>query len=123
MHQEGRTLGQQFKDCIRACMACAQICNECGDDMVGMKQSSELMARCIRLCRECADICLLAASWMSRVSPLSDRVCRLCAEICDLCAEACEQHAPHHELCGPCARECRRCADACRQMLVGTRAA
>jgi hypothetical protein len=66
---------------------------------------------------------LLAASWMSRVSRLSHRVCRCCAETRDLCNEACEQHAPHHELCGPGGRECRRCAETCREMLVGTKLA
>jgi uncharacterized protein DUF326 len=128
MHDNGRTLTQELKDCIAACLACAQICNECADDMIGMEghptgSQGDLMTRCIRLCRECADVCFLAAAWMSRLSPLSERLCRLCAEVCDLCAEACEQHAPQHELCGRCARECRRCADACRRMTARSKAA
>jgi len=127
MHQEGRTLTQEIKDCISTCLACARICSECGDDMIGMEPHAgaqgDLMARCIRLCRECADICFLAAAWMSRLSPLSDRICRLCAEVCDLCAEVCEQHAPHHALCGACAKECRRCAEACRSQMRAAKAA
>ena len=132
MHQHARTITQEFKDCIAACLACAEICNECGDDMIGMLQpgsldrqpiGQDLMQRCIRLCRDCGDICFLAAAWMSRVSPLSEKLCQVCAEVCDLCAEVCEQHAPQHELCGPCARECRRCADACRRMTARSRAA
>jgi hypothetical protein len=125
MHQDKRGLTQQTKDCIAACFACAQICETCSDDMIGMerKGDTQLMERCIRLCRECADICAMAGRWMSRISPLSERLCRLCADICDMCAEACEEHAPHHALCGPCAQECRRCADMCRRMAAGAKAA
>lgn len=118
MHHQQRTMTDQYKNCIAACQACAVICNTCSDDMIGMDGHGghELMARCIRLCRECADICSLSVNWMSRLSPLSESLCRLCADVCDACAEACEQHAPHHELCGPCAEECRRCASVCREM-------
>jgi hypothetical protein len=125
MHQDNRQLTRQYQDCIAACWACAQICNRCSDDMIGMHgqgHDMELMSRCTRLCRECADICSLAAQWMSRVSPLSDEICRFCAEICDACAEICEQHASHHALCGTCAQECRRCASMCRDM-AGAKAA
>ena len=125
MHHQRHEASRQLKECIAACFACARICNECSDDMIGMDHQHgdmALMERCIRLCRECADICLMAAAWMSRLSSLSDRICRLCAEVCDLCAETCEQHAPHHALCGPCAEQCRRCAEACRDM-AGAKAA
>jgi hypothetical protein len=124
MHHQYQ-MTDQMKECIAACWSCAQICNQCGDDMIGMEphgHSMELMARCIRLCRECADICTLSAQWMSRLSRFSENLCRLCADICDVCAEVCEEHAPHHELCGPCAKECRRCARLCREM-AGARAA
>jgi hypothetical protein len=122
MHQDKRTLIPEWNDCIAACVRCAQICDECGDDMIGMehKADMQLMERCIRLCRECADICTMAGRWMSRVSPVAHKLCALCADICDQCAEVCEQHAPHHALCGPCAQECRRCADMCRQMSGAT---
>ena len=125
MHQENRTLTDNWKQCIDACFSCARLCETCHDDMIGMPShgDTQLMERCIRLCRECADICAMAARWMSRVSPLADRLCRFCADICDLCAEACEQHAPHHALCGPCAEECRRCADLCRKMRPAARVA
>ena len=125
MHTDTHQLSQQMKDCIEACWACAQICNTCSDDMIGMdhKGDTQLMERCIRLCRECADICVMSAQWMSRMSPVSAPLCRLCAEVCDLCAEACEQHAPHHALCGPCAQECRQCADRCRSMASEAKAA
>ena len=36
MHQDSRTLTQEWKDCIAACFRCAQTCEECSDDMIGM---------------------------------------------------------------------------------------
>lgn len=118
---EMKTLSQQHQDCIHACFSCAQICETCADDMIGIEHHdhNDLMTRCIRLCRDCADMCILASKFISRSSQRAESLCRLCAEICDQCAEVCERHAPQHALCGPCAEECRRCADLCREM-VGT---
>ena len=114
------SFGHHMEHCIEACLACAKICNTCGDDMIGMAHPApqDLTARCIRLCRDCADICLLAAQWMGRHSAFSTRICALCAELCELCAGVCEQHAPHHPLCGDCAKQCRRCAEMCHKMVV-----
>ena len=118
--ERSHSVGQHMEACIQACLACAKICNTCGDDMIGMshKAAQDLTARCIRLCRDCADICLLAAQWMGRASVFSLRMCALCAELCELCAGVCEQHAPHHPLCGDCAKECRRCAEMCHKMVL-----
>ena len=115
-----RSVGQHVNECIEACLACARICNTCGDDMIGMshQSSQDLMARCIRLCRDCADICLLAAQWMGRTSAFAIRMCALCAELCEVCAGVCEEHAPHHPLCGDCARDCRRCAEMCHKVVM-----
>ena len=119
MTQDRLTQTKHYQECITACFACAQTCETCSDDMIGMDHHGDqkLMAQCIRLCRECADICVLAGRWMSQGSTMADRLCGLCADICDTCAEVCEQHAPHHALCGPCATECRRCAELCRKMI------
>lgn len=119
MQHNTTPMSQQHQDCINACFSCAQTCEACADDMIGMHDHDhdDLMTRCIRLCHDCADICLLAAKWMSRNSQRSESLCRLCAEICDQCAEVCERHAPKHAMCGPCAEECRRCADLCREMV------
>jgi hypothetical protein len=118
MSQDRLTQTKHYRECIDACFACAQICETCSDDMIGMDHHGDqkLMAQCIRLCRECADICVLAGQWMSLGSAMADRLCGFCADICDTCAKVCEQHAPHHALCGPCATECRRCAGLCRKM-------
>ena len=112
---------QDFEECIEACFSCAEICNTCGDDMIGMephgtKDVRALMARCIKLCRDCADVCMLSGALMSRRSSYAEQMCRLCAEVCDSCAETCEAHAPHHPMCGDCAKKCRRCAELCREM-------
>ena len=119
MSTDRLTQTKHYQECIAACFACAQTCETCSDDMIGMDHHGDqkLMAQCIRLCRECTDICVLAGRWMSQGSAMSDRLCGLCADICDSCAEVCEQHAPHHALCGPCATECRRCAELCRKMI------
>jgi hypothetical protein len=58
------TLTPQQHKCADACFACAQICDNCSDDMIGMREHGdqkdhEIMAKCIRLCRECAEICLV----------------------------------------------------------------
>lgn len=112
------TSTKPYEDAISACQTCANICNACSDDMIGMEShdNRELMARCIRLCRECADICSLSASWMSRSSLLSGQICQWCAEVCNTCAEACEQHAPHHELCRLCSAVCRKCVAVCQEV-------
>lgn len=122
MHQDDRTPTQPMEQCIKACLACAQICDRCADDMIGMDGAhhTRLQELCIRLCQDCADVCALSARWMSRLSPSAESLCRICAEICDRCGEACEQHAPHHPLCRTCAEECRRCAGMCRDMAAAT---
>lgn len=118
MHQDNRTLTKHLQHCIDTCVACAQICDRCADDMIGMegRQHKELQQLCIRLCHDCADLCAQSVRWMSRLSPSAELICHACADMCDRCAEACEQHAPHHALCGDCATECRRCAGVCRDM-------
>ena len=115
MQQNNRSLTEKQKQCIAACTSCAQICETCSDDMIGMGRHDDhdlhdLMVRCIRLCRDCADICMLTAQWLSRSSSWSEEICRFCAEVCEQCARTCEQHAPQHPMCGQCAEECRRCA-------------
>ena len=84
---------------IAVCFSCAQMCNTCSDDMIGMehhKGDMELMERCIRLCRECADICVLAGQWMNRVSavraivPVLRRSLRsLCRGVRTACTPSC----------------------------------
>lgn len=120
MHQDDRTTTESMQQCIDACVACAQICDRCADDMIGMagggKHDQHLQQLCIRLCQDCADICALSTRWMSRLSPSAESLCRACSDICDRCAEVCERHASHHPLCRTCAEECRRCAGICREM-------
>lgn len=108
---------EQNQRCIDACFTCAQMCEACADDMIGMKHHEDaLMARCIRLCRDCTDICVLSARWLSRNSDQFQSICQFCAELCEQCAEVCERHVSHHALCGPCAEQCRHCAEVCREM-------
>ena len=76
MQQNNRSLTEKQKQCIAACTSCAQICETCSDDMIGMGRHDDhdlhdLMVRCIRLCRDCADICMLTAQWLSRSSAIA----------------------------------------------------
>ena len=118
MHHHDHAPHPHLQHCIDTCAACAQICDRCADDMIGMDggDDRELRELCIRLCRDCADLCALSVRWMSRLSPATELLCRTCSDICDRCASVCEQHSSHHPLCGDCAVECRRCAAACRDM-------
>jgi hypothetical protein len=87
--------------------------------MIGMDSQGhdmDLMARCTPPLPGFADVCSLSAQWMSRLSPVSEEICRFFARVCEECAELCKRQAPHHTLCGTCAEECRRCASMCRGM-------
>jgi hypothetical protein len=118
MHHDNRLLTEKQRQCVAACTSCAQICETCSDDMIGMgnHDDHDLMVQCIRLCRDCADICMLTAQWLCRVSSWSEELCQFCADVCEQCAHTCEQHASQHPLCGQCAEECRRCAALCQEM-------
>ena len=37
MHQNNRTLTQHLQHCIDTCSACAQLCDRCADDMIGIE--------------------------------------------------------------------------------------
>jgi hypothetical protein len=71
MHHHDQTPNPHMQHCLEACAACAQICDRCADDMIGMEKGShkELQDLCIRLCMDCADFCALSTRWMSRLSP------------------------------------------------------
>ena len=84
-------------------------CNQCGDSMIGLSaEHLTVMQRCIRLSRL---LRYLSAAWMSRMSELSERLCRLCAEVCDLCAQECDrrngQLTPLRSLCKSVSALCR----------------
>ncbi|HET8721788.1 MAG TPA: hypothetical protein VFM24_07150, partial [Nitrospira sp.] len=70
MHHHDQSPNAHMQHCLDACAACAQICDRCADDMIGMEGGGhkELQDLCIRLCFDCADLCALAIRWMARFS-------------------------------------------------------
>ena len=58
MHHHDHAPHPHLQHCIDTCAACAQICDRCADDMIGMEggEDRELRELCIRLCRDCADL-------------------------------------------------------------------
>jgi len=103
----------EFKQCIDACVACAQECEHCANACLSERDVAK-MAHCIRLDRDCAEACWGAAAFMSRGSQFAHEVCRLCAEICDACGAECRKHQVEH--CQRCADACEKCAEECRKM-------
>lgn len=104
---------EQFKSCIEECLRCAQECEQCVTACLG-EADVQRMAECVRLDRDTADFCRLAATLMSRGSPLAAAVCRACAEACGACGAECGKHQDEH--CRRCAEACRRCAEECGRM-------
>lgn len=103
----------EHRNCIDACIQCAQECEHCTDACLGEKDIKE-MAACIRLNKDCAEICWSAAALMSRGSQFAQEVCRICTEICDVGGAECRKHSVDH--CQRCADACEGCADECRRM-------
>lgn len=103
----------EHRNCIDACIQCAQECEHCADACLGERDVKE-MATCIRLDKDCAEICWSAAALMSRGSQFAQEVCRICVEICDVCGAECRKHSVDH--CQRCAEACEVCAEECRRM-------
>ena len=78
-----------MRQCIRACLDCADVCEATGKLAVRRTGSNEAVLR---------------------------ETLELCARICDACAAECEKH--EHEHCRLCAQMCRECAEDCRNAAV-----
>ena len=106
---------QSLQDCIRNCLDCSSICQQCAAECIAMEKPG--MGQCIALCMDCAAICTLDAELMSRESQYHFSTCELCAAICEDCAEMCEGIAPgESNTLQECAEVCRRCAASCQLM-------
>ena len=102
-------------ECLKACEACATICNEtfhrCFDEL---KDGHAEHHRVAILTIDCQELCGLAAAFMSRESPFIAISCQACADACNLCAIECSKHdEPQMK---ECAEACRKCEQACRTM-------
>ena len=90
-----KTTPNQYKAAISVCQSCANICNTCSDDMIGIGSydNQELMARCIGAVGMCRRLLVICELDESRVTSVEANL-PFMREVCDACAvEACEQHA------------------------------
>jgi hypothetical protein len=103
-------------ECLKACEACATICNEtfhhCFDKL---KDGHAEHHRTAIVTIDCQEFCRLSAELMSRESPLISIACLACADACSLCAVECSKHDDPQMK--ECADACKNCERACRAMI------
>src|SRR3954468_683420 len=103
----------KYKDCVDACITCANLCNYCAHECL-QEYDVNTMTKCIQLNMECAAVCYTAAKLMSMKSEKVSAYCRLCASFCTDCSNECGKHEMKH--CQECAEVCRKCAEECNKM-------
>jgi len=105
-------------DCLKACEACATICNETFHHCFHqVKDGHAEHHRTAIVTIDCQEFCNLSGELMSRESPLIPIACLACADACSLCAVECSRHDEPQmrecaEACGKCERACRAMAKA-----------
>ena len=102
-------------DCLKACEACATVCNEtfhhCFHQVKDGHPDHHPMAV---LAIDCQEFCGLASKLMARESPLIAIACLACADSCKQCAAECVKH--NDPQMKECAAACKACETACRAM-------
>jgi hypothetical protein len=102
-------------DCLKACEACATVCNEtfhyCFHKVKDGHGDHHPTAV---LTIDTQEFCGLAAELLTRESPLIAVACLACADACKSCAAECAKHddAQMKE----CLAACKACETACRAM-------
>ena len=102
-------------DCLKACEACATVCNEtfhhCFHQVKDGHADHHPMAI---LTIDCQEFCGLVSELIARESPMIAIACVACADACKLCAAECSKRddAQMKE----CVAACRACETACRAM-------
>jgi hypothetical protein len=104
-------LSDDMKACIEACLACHEACTEAS---ARLRMQGPGDAVQIGALLDCADLCRLAASLLTRDSPLHPMACALCAEACQRAARDCERL--EDENLRQLAEVCRQTANWCRRM-------
>jgi len=106
---------QLHTDCLKACEACATICNEtfhhCFEKV---KDGHADHHRIAVITIDCQEFCGLASELMARESPLISVICLACADACKACAEVCSRHEDPQMK--ECVEACKKCETACRKM-------
>ena len=102
-------------ECLKACEACATICNETFHHSFGkVKDGHAEHHRTAIVTIDCQEFCKLSAELMSRESPLISIACLACADACSLCEVECSRHDDPQMK--ECAEACKKCERACRAM-------
>ncbi|HYD17385.1 MAG TPA: four-helix bundle copper-binding protein [Patescibacteria group bacterium] len=104
---------QDISDCIDACNACADECEEMLFTHCLEEGGKHLEPAHVRVMMDCVDICRTAARAMLRGSDLHAEICRACAAICQACADSCAALGGDMV---DCAETCRDCAQSCSQL-------
>ena len=100
--------------CIRACLACAQLCTETVTHCL-LRGGAHAEANHIATLLSCAEICQVSANAMLRGSHTHLSTCRACSEICKACAASCDT-ITDDEVLKRCADECRKCCESTAAM-------
>ncbi len=102
-------------DCLKACEACATVCNEtfhhCFEKVKDGHADHHKIAE---VTIDCQEFCGLSSELMARESPLISIVCIACAEACKVCAAVCSKHDDPQMK--ECVEACNKCEATCREM-------
>ncbi len=102
-------------ECLKACAACATICNEtfhhCFEKVKDGHADHHVIAV---LAIDCQEFCGLTSELMARESPLMSIACLANADACKTCAAECSKHEDPQMK--ECAAACNACEAACRAM-------
>lgn len=104
----------KMRDCISACNACAESCNETLVHCLQMGGKHAEAAHIGSLV-DCAEICRTSAAFLGRMSSAHSKVCAACADVCRTCEKSCRALGDD-ETMRACAEECARCAESCEAM-------
>jgi hypothetical protein len=102
-------------DCLKACEACATVCNETFHHSFGkVKDGHAEHHRVAVLTIDCQGFCELSANLMARESPLVAIASLACADACKACAAECSRHDDPQ--LKECLEACKKCETLCREM-------
>ena len=118
-HVQGNTNDALIR-CIEECYDCANACTACADACLGEQsvqqftQCIRLNLDCADVCAATGAVAMRRTGSNEEIIRL---MLQTCAAACRGCGEECERHASHHEHCRICSESCRRCEQACQEAL------
>jgi hypothetical protein len=102
-------------ECLKACEACATICNETFHHCFEKVKDGHAEHHAVAvLAIDCQEFCGLTSELLARESPLISITCLASAEACKKCAAECSKHDDPQMK--ECVAACKACEAACRAM-------